>query len=179
LRAASLGLCVLLAGIPTASWSQSSPPPTCITEQYRQFDFWVGQWDVYDPRSNQLVAHSNIEKLYDGCAIRENWEPLNGKGGGSLNSYRADRKEWLQVWTDWQNSLNEYRGGLENGSMVMTGTSTSASGKDTAARMTFEPQKDGSVIQTGYGSADGGKTWQLNYQFVYRTAGASQQSGKR
>ena len=166
----------LVTGIASA---QSAPQPVCVTDEYRQFDFWLGQWDVYDPRTNQLVAHSLIEKLYDGCAVRENWLPLNGRGGGSLNSYRPDRKQWVQIWTDWQNSLNEYRGGLENGSMVMTGTSISASGKDLPARMTFEPKKDGSVVQTGYNSADSGKTWQLSYQFVYRKTGAPPRSGGR
>ena len=164
-----LGLAAVLSSTGAAS---ANPPPqsVCVTDEYRQFDFWVGQWDVYDPRTNRLVAHSLVEKLYDGCAVRENWLPLSGKGGGSLNSYRADRRQWIQVWTDWQNSLNEYRGGLEKSSMVLTGTSTSASGQDSPARMTFERQKDGSVVQTGYGSADSGKTWQLAYQFVYRKA---------
>jgi hypothetical protein len=150
------------------SSAQPAPKPVCASDEYRQLDFWVGQWDVYDPRTDKLVAHSLIEKLYEGCAVRENWLPLNGRGGGSLNSYRADKKEWVQIWTDWQNSLNEYHGGLENGSMVMMGKSTDAAGKEQPTRMTFEPRKDGSVVQTGYASVDGGKTWQLNYEFVYR-----------
>jgi hypothetical protein len=174
-RESIIGLAVFFLATGIAS-AQSAPQPVCVTDEYRQFDFWVGQWDVYDPRTNELVAHSLIEKLYDGCAVRENWLPLKGKGGGSLNSYRADRRQWIQIWTDWQNAFNEYRGGLENGSMVMTGTSTSAAGKESPARMTFEPQKDGSVIQTGYSSTDSGKTWQLNYQFVYRKSAAPQRS---
>ena len=51
-------------------------------------------------QADQLVAHSLIEKLYNGCAVRENWMPLSGAGGGSLNSYRPEKKQWEQYWTD-------------------------------------------------------------------------------
>ena len=53
-------------------------PPACAGPEHRQFDFWVGHWDVYPTGKRKLVAHSLIEKLYAGCAIRENWMPLGG-----------------------------------------------------------------------------------------------------
>lgn len=162
-----------------ASLAQSPPRPVCVSDEYRQFDFWVGQWDVYDPRTNALVAHSLIEKLYEGCAVRENWMPLSGGGGGSLNSYRPDKKEWVQVWTDWQNSFNEYHGVLEDGAMVMTGKSTAPTGAESMTRMTFEPSKDGTVVQTGYVSPGSGRNWKLNYQFVYRRSPAVSGTGAR
>jgi hypothetical protein len=39
--------------------------------------------------------------------------------------------------------------------------------------MTYERKPDGSVVQTGYQSADGGKTWSLTYQYAYRSAAPS------
>ncbi|WP_114953114.1 hypothetical protein [Sphingosinicella terrae] len=69
------------------------PPPACESPEHRQFDFWVGRWDVYPTGTDRLVAHSLIEKLYGGCAIRENWMPLGRTGGGSLNAWRpAERR---------------------------------------------------------------------------------------
>ena len=59
------------------------PPPACETPEHRQFDFWIGHWDVYakaDPA--KLVAHSLIESRHSGCAIRENWMPLSASGDG-------------------------------------------------------------------------------------------------
>ena len=91
--------------------------------------------------------------------VRRHAHPLQGTGGGSLNSYRPDEKKWRQVWTDSVNNLNDYSGGLDKGMMVLTGRSLSASGTATAVRMTYEAQPDGSVVQTGYGSTDDGKTW--------------------
>jgi hypothetical protein len=145
------------------------PPPTlCHTPEYSQFDFWLGRWDVFRSDTNQLVAHSLIEKLYNGCAVRENWMPLQGGGGGSLNSYRPDTKQWLQLWTDSANNWNDYAGRVEDGKMVLTGTRHAANGADAPVRMVYEKLPDGSVTQTGYGSQDGGKSWQLSYKLVYR-----------
>jgi hypothetical protein len=164
------GVAILLSAAAQAGAAAPAapPPPACETREYGQFDFWVGKWDVYRPDTGKLVAHSLIEKLYGGCAVRENWMPLQGSGGGSLNSYRPDEKKWRQVWTDSFNNLNDYSGGLESGMMVLTGVSHPAAGTQVPVRMTYEAKPDGSVVQTGYQSSDGGKNWQLRYQFVYR-----------
>jgi len=147
------------------------PPPPCETPEHRQFDFWVGKWDVYRTDTDQLVAHSLIEKLYGGCAVRENWMPIGGTGGGSLNSWRPAERKWHQAWTDSGNNWNEYAGGIDGGLMVLTGSSAKAGGAAVPVRITYEA-KAGNVVQTGYQSADGGKTWSLTYQFLYRPAGS-------
>jgi hypothetical protein len=170
-RFAVAALAITLAAPAVA---QTTPPtPACATPEHKQFDFWLGQWDVYRTDTDQLVAHSLIEKLYAGCAVRENWMPVGGTGGGSLNSWRPADETWLQTWTDSGNNWNEYAGGIAGGMMVLTGKSVNAAGKATPVRMTYEAKPDGSVVQTGYQSADGGKTWALTYQYAYRRAGSS------
>ena len=169
---AALGL-MIAAASPAAAKSKtlpSGPPPAdlCNTAGHRQFDFWVGKWDVYRSDTNQLVAHSLIEKLYAGCAVRENWMPLQGAGGGSLNLYRPKSREWIQVWTDNGNNLNEYRGRRSGAKMIMVGTSTSTVGGVVPVRVTYESRTDGSVVQTGYSAAGKGKPWRLTYELVYR-----------
>lgn len=144
----------------------------CSSEEHHQFDFWVGQWDVYRADKPVLVAHSLIEKIYNGCAVRESWIPLQGAGGGSLNTYRPATKEWRQTWTDSANDLNEYSGTWNGQKMVLTGTMVNAAGIKTPVRMTYEKGHDGSVVQTGYQSNDGGHNWKLSYKFVYRRSSA-------
>ena len=170
-RFAVAALAITLAAPAVAQ--TTPPPPACATPEHEQFDFWLGQWDVYRTDTDQLVAHSLIEKLYAGCAVRENWMPLGGTGGGSLNAWRPADKKWLQTWTDSGNNWNEYAGGITGGMMVLTGKSVNAAGKATPVRMTYEAKPDGSVVQTGYQSADGGKSWLLTYQYAYRRAGSS------
>ena len=71
-------------------------PPACQGPEHAQFDFWVGEWSVTTTGSDQPVATSRIEKLYGGCAVRENWSPLSGSAGGSLNSFYEGK--WRQTW---------------------------------------------------------------------------------
>ena len=146
------------------------PPPACETAEHRQFDFWVGRWDVYPTGTDQLVAHSLIEKLYAGCAIRENWMPLRGAGGGSLNSWRPAERSWRQVWTDAANAFVEFAGGLDGEAMVLTARATLPDGRAALNRMRFTRESGGAVRQHGTQSTDDGATWQTQYDFTYRPA---------
>ena len=87
------------ASAQTAPAPPAPPPPACTGPEHRQFDFWAGYWDVYPTGKPRLVAHSLIEKLYAGCAIRENWMPLSHQDGGSLNNYVTEDKRWHQTFS--------------------------------------------------------------------------------
>lgn len=162
--------------IPTAiililqSASVTSPPPPCATPEHGQFDFWVGEWDVFPNGADKLVAHSKIEKLYAGCAIRENWMPLKGAGGGSLNGYDPATKRWHQTWIGSQPGHVDFDGGFTGGKMVLTGmwAGVNGPGQDALVRMTYSPQPDGSIRQHGEQSVDHGLTWTTNFDFIYR-----------
>ena len=146
------------------------PPPSCRTPQHRQFDFWVGYWDVYPTGKDKLVAHSLIEKLYDGCAIRENWMPLKRAGGGSLSSYFPDQKGWRQVWADSSNGWATLEGGIQKGVMVLSGEWKNANGPGTTAftRTSWSRNPDGSVRQHGEARSADGKSWSTTFDFTHR-----------
>ena len=59
----------------------AAAPPACVSPEHRQFDFWVGRWAVHKQGDEKIVAHSVIEKLYDGCAIREKLDAVERAGG--------------------------------------------------------------------------------------------------
>jgi len=155
-----------------ASAAQVAPPPPspCADAAHAQFDFWVGEWDVYPNGSDKLVAHSRIEKLYGGCAIRENWMPLKGTGGGSLSNLEPATGRWHQTWIGSAPGRVEFEGGLAGGKMVLTGfwRGSGPKGEDGLTRMTYSPAADGSVRQLGEFSADHGLTWQASFDFIYR-----------
>lgn len=152
----------------------SPPPPACTSDEHSQFDFWVGEWDVTPTGASQLVAHSKIEKLYGGCAIRENWMPLKGTGGGSLNNFVKEDGRWHQTWLDSVNSRVEFVGGLVGNKMVLVGywKGVNGPGKDALIRMSYSKNADGSVRQLGEQSTDHGLTWQTNFDFTYRPSKA-------
>jgi hypothetical protein len=146
--------------------------PPCAGPEYRQLDFWVGKWDVFPTGTDRLVAHSLIERLYDGCAIRENWMPLKKEGGGSLSGYDRKSGKWHQTWIDSSGSIVRFTGGRNGAEMVMDGLwgDLVAPGQDAIVRMTYSPLPDGSVRQLGLQSVDQGKTWQPSFDFTYRRA---------
>ncbi len=178
---AIVGACLIVAGSAEASDAQASPatlptnaavaPQGCSSPESRQFDFWVGRWNVYpSAHPDQQVAISLIENLYSGCAIRENWMPLKGGGGGSLNSYVPGEAKWKQTWIDDSGSRADFIGGWNGAAMVLEGEWPQPEHPHQRTRMTYTPHPDGSVEQAGESSDDGGKTWTASFDFIYRRA---------
>lgn len=162
----------MVAG-PAIAQSPTPPaPPACATPTHRALDFWVGRWDVYPTGTDKVIAHSLIERLYGGCAIRENWMPIGKEGGGSLSSYDPKAGAWRQTWVDSSGATVEFRGGAQGSAMVLTGpwSDVLGPGKSALIRMTYTPEAGGAVRQKGEASSDQGKTWQQNFDFTYRPA---------
>jgi hypothetical protein len=145
----------------------ASPQPACTGPEHRQFDFWVGEWSVTQTGKDQVVASSLVEKIYGECVVRENWMPLKGSAGGSLNNYYEGR--WRQTWVDASNSRVDFVGGMVNGKMVLVGDwkGVNGPGKNAIIRMTYSKSADGSVRQHGEQSTDHGLTWSTNFDFTY------------
>jgi hypothetical protein len=170
-RATIAAALAVAASVAVAQTAPPSPtPPACTAPEHRQFDFWVGYWEVYPTGKSTLVGHSLIEELYAGCTIRENWMPLKGTPGGSLNMYDPGDKRWHQTWHDSQNSRVEFDGGLAGSKMVLMGfwAGVNGPGQDGLVRMSYTPNADGSVRQFGEVSTDHGLTWSPNFDFTYR-----------
>jgi hypothetical protein len=144
----------------------------CDSPESRQFDFWVGRWRVSPTNQpDRHVADSVIEKLYGGCAVRENWMPLKGDEGGSLNSYVPQTRQWRQTWVDATGARVDFSGGWDGKAMVLTGLWPQPDHPTQLTRMTYTLQSDGAVRQLGETSDDQGKTWNPSFDFLYRRTG--------
>ncbi len=142
-----------------------------MSSESKQFDFWVGKWAVFSKANPaQHVADSLIEKKYAGCAIRENWMPMNNQDGGSLSTYVPGKKAWRQFWIDSSGSAVDFTGGWNGKTMVLTGVWPTPTNAKQITRMTYTPLGDGSVEQAGVTSDDNGKTWKPSFDFIYRRA---------
>ncbi len=158
--AAPVAAAVLLAALAlgaSAADAQAPASKPCETEQHRQFDFWVGDWQV--TQADGTVAGTNrIEKILDGCVLKESWV---GAGGGvrgeSFNVYAGGR--WHQTWVDTAGRLLVLDGGLHDGKMVLAGTTPGKDGGAVQHEIAWTPLEDGRVKQHWRVSRDGGESW--------------------
>ncbi len=153
------------AGAPAAA-----PPPPCASEAHSEFDFWVGEWEVFPNGSDTKVANSSIARMHNGCAVREHWQPLRGGGGSSLNSLDPVTGRWHQTWVGSGGGRVEFVGAAVAGGIVLQGfwPNIGGPGKDGLVRMTYKPNPDGSVRQHGEASFDEGLTWATSFDLIYR-----------
>lgn len=133
--------------------------------EQRQFDFWVGEWEVHDAKG-QWLGRNRVVSLLGGTVLQEHWEGSQGGAGTSLNAYLPARKAWRQCWVDAKGGSLDLMGGLEGRSMVLRGTTEGAKGR-VLERITWTPLPDGRVRQLWEQSADGGGTWTVSFDGYY------------
>ena len=150
---------------PSPSATAAPPPPACTAPEFRQLDFWLGRWKVTNPKGVQ-VGTSEISRVSEGCAVREQWTSARGQGGTSLNYYDPSERQWHQDWVGGDGTILHLRGGLKDGAMVLTNEDPSAK-VSILSRITFTPLPDGKVKQEWALSKDQGKTWQISFLGFY------------
>jgi hypothetical protein len=70
----------------TASPPASTRPASCVAPEYRQFDFWIGDWDAFDfDNPTTKVARTRVDLILDGCVLREDYQGADGHKGQSFN----------------------------------------------------------------------------------------------
>ncbi len=156
-----LGLFLLLL----PGLSAQNPPPALPPES-RQFDFWLGEWEVTNP-AGRPAGTSRIESVAGGAGLLEHWTGAGGFTGKSLNAWNAAKKQWQQYWVGGDGGVLELRGGLADGRMVLTGEHL-VKGVPRIERITWAPSPDGTVRQHWEQSTDGGKTWTTAFDGLYR-----------
>ena len=154
----SLAGCFALAagfssGLPTGA-AQSA----CSAPAYRQFDFWLGNWAVYDWDTNKLAGHNLVTREFEGCVIQEHWTGSEGSHGSSFNTYDEQRKLWHQTWVDNRGQLVVIEGNLVGRAMVLAGSGVGRTGRRYRQRITWTPLAGGDVRQRWEISRDG-VTW--------------------
>ena len=169
LIALSLFFSLSLSAQTTPPSAPPAPPPACQSEEYRQFDFWIGEWTV--TQNGQPAGKNSIKPVDNDCALSENWVSAAGNfTGRSLNSYDRTTGKWHQTWVDSSGTLLLLNGGLKDGSMVLSGQVKGADGTTSTNRITWTPNNDGSVRQHWQVSADG-NSWVTAFDGLYVKTG--------
>ena len=153
---------------------QTTAPATCDTPQHHQLDFWVGDWQVFDAATNQLVAFERVEKHSEGCIVQENLTFLTDKyrrpgvkyrlAGIGVN--RFDGENWLQMWADNQWGAIFLRGAPDADGNIVFVTVIPSRKRD--VKLVYENRPDGTVRILQYVAPAGSGKWVKYGDLIYR-----------
>ena len=165
----NLGIIILLFS--ATGYSQKLP---CSQPVYRQFDFWIGEWEAFGTKGNK-AGDSKISLIIDSCVILEEWASAALQqglryAGKSFNTYNSAVKQWQQTWTDNTGNTTFYTEGKFEENKIIYKTAPFKISKDTMAvrKLTFFNIDKNKVRQLGEISKDNGITWITEYDLEYR-----------
>jgi hypothetical protein len=161
----SAGLFAILLGLLFAAGAAPKTAP-CAAPELRQFDFWVGEWDLTWEGGS---GTNRVHRVLDACAVEENFSGSDADGqlrGMSLSVYDTAQRQWRQTWVDNQGSYLDFTGGLKDGRMVL-GREAIADGKRFAQRMIFYNITPNALDWSWERSDDGGRSWRPLWKIHY------------
>jgi hypothetical protein len=161
----------------SAQQSVAAPPaqpatPCMSATPHRQFDFWIGTWDVYPSAAPAgrapRIGVNVITAIESGCALLESWTATRGGTGRSLNWYDTNLQTWRQLWIDQQGNTLDYTSGeYRDGAMRFTGWTRGPAGERVEQRLIFFNIHRDTVRQLFEASRDSGRTWQPTFDGRY------------
>jgi hypothetical protein len=157
------------AAAPAAVAGPGPAPARCAAPEYRQLDFWLGDWEVVTP-SGERAGSDHVTSVLGGCAIQEEWTDTDGRRGMSVTSYAGAAGLWQQTYVDDQGTLLRVAGQVVDGAVVLLGVSQLREGGSVTHRISYRPSGDGSgsVRQLWQTSRDDGRTWSTLFEGIYR-----------
>ena len=164
LRTSAILAVALLTTGATCAHAHDSP---CSSPAYRQFDFWLGDWDLYEKGANSSTARVRVDRILDGCVLREHYEDKTGAVGESFTTYDTGRKLWHQTWVTNRARLLTIEGRPQDGSMVLTGAYYLEDGNEVRVRGIWTPVNDG-VRESAVISDDAGKIWKPWFDLLFK-----------
>lgn len=155
-----------------ASRPASKAAPCSVPEQ-KQFDFWVGEWDLTWPnQSGGEPGHgtNSIQRELDGCVIEENFSgrtsmPLRGM---SISTFDTRSNKWKQTWVDNEGSYLDFVGEFKDGQMLLQREAAKPDGTKVLQRMEYKNITPNEFDWGWERSEDGGKTWQVLWPIHYK-----------
>jgi hypothetical protein len=136
-----LFLAMVLLGLDAPA--QGAAPRPCSGAEFRQFDFWIGEWEVY--AGERLVGNSRVERILGGCVLLENWTGKGGSEGKSFNLYNAAAHQWEQTWVDNAGLTIHFKGQYDPAAKALRLAAVDSD--SVQQRMTFYALPDGTVRQ--------------------------------
>ncbi|HEX4858698.1 MAG TPA: hypothetical protein VFV17_06735 [Usitatibacteraceae bacterium] len=156
-----------LVGVAASAQTSAPPAKPCTGAEHRQFDFWIGDWDVFNPKG-EPAGRNLIRPAMGGCVLHEQWAGKGGFSGESFNAWDASRGRWHQTWVDASGGVLLLDGVFANSSMTLSDRDvTGKKDANLVNEIAWTPNADGSVRQHWRVSKDGGKSWTTSFDGKY------------
>jgi hypothetical protein len=128
--------------------AQSGNACACCSENHTAFDFWVGDWKVYNT-GGKLIGTNKVLKLQEGCVVQENWEAANNTSTGtSYNFFDSSDSTWNQVWISSTGNVLNLKGNLSReGVMILKSELAMGTKGKYYNQITWSKNTNGTVTQ--------------------------------
>jgi len=152
--------------------TQAGQPNPCTVSQQKQFDFWVGEWNLTWPGQKAGEAGhgtNSIKRIMDGCVVQENFSGGDSMHlrGTSVSTFDLRSGIWKQTWVDNEGGYLDFSGEFKDGQMILQREAT-RNGTKILQRMVWKNISANEFDWSWEASQDGGKTWQVNWPIHYK-----------
>jgi hypothetical protein len=165
---------LLLVTVSASAQTAAQPAtPPCSKSEYRQLDFWVGDWVLTWPGAKagdpENKAANSIRKELGDCVIEENFDGSTNGGliGKSVSMYSSVTGKWHQTWVDNQGAYLELVGGWDGKEFHLSREGKNQKGQAVMQRMIFKNITPNAFDWSWEVSNDQGKTWQVQWPIHY------------
>ncbi|HVC00917.1 MAG TPA: hypothetical protein VND80_01820 [Steroidobacteraceae bacterium] len=149
-------------------------PATCDAPPFHEFDFWIGDWRVFDAASHRLVAFDHVVKRAAGCIVVEHLDFLTDmyrrpgvvRRLAGISISRFDGEHWLQMWADNQWGAIMMRGKADGDGRLVFETVIPSRGRE--VRLVYEERPGGDVRIRQYVAPAGSGAWSEYGDLLYR-----------
>ena len=152
----------------------SQPNRPCETEAGKQFDFWLGEWDLTWPGGQAGTPEGEtgrgtnvVTRELGDCIIQERFS-MPGYEGMSVSTIKRQTGKWHQTWVDSNGGYLALTGEMRDGVMELrTEPFTNPSGDKQINRMIFSDIEKNSLLWRWQRSLDGGANWEDAWVIQY------------
>jgi hypothetical protein len=167
---------IITASVLTAHSQTSTTaaqPQPCTEAQQKQFDFWLGEWDLTWPGQNKgEIAHGRnlVKRIMDNCVVQENFSGENSAPlrGMSVSMLDASSNKWKQTWVDNQGGYLDFVGEFTGGQMILAREGIRPDGTKILQRMVFKNITRDEFDWSWEASKDGGRNWTVQWPIHYK-----------
>ena len=153
---------ILILILSSSGYSQNE-----VEQKDGQFDFWIGEWDVFKYGTDTLAGYSQIESILNGVVIKESYQSvIGGYEGTSLNKYNSINQKWEQYWVDNSGITLHLVG--EYGDNKMTLANKEERSNSTLYNRITWTDLDGEAVRQKWEQSRDGQNWQVAFDGHYK-----------